>query len=40
MAPEIVLEEDDPELAPHTVPAYVPGSDPVRSRADIESVFV
>ena len=30
----------DPELAPHTVPAYVPGSDPVRSRADIESVFV
>lgn len=30
----------DPDRAPHTVPAYVPGSDPVRSRADIESVFV
>ena len=34
------LDGVDPELAPHTVPAYVPGNDPVRSRADIESVFV
>ena len=30
----------DPALAPHTVPTYVPGTDPVRSRTDIESVFV
>jgi hypothetical protein len=29
----------DPELAPYTVPRYVPGSDPIRSRADIESTF-
>ena len=30
----------DPALAPHTEPAYVLGSDPVRSRADVESAFV
>lgn len=29
----------DPALAPHTVPTYQPGSDPVRSRDDVEESF-
>ncbi|MDY6997623.1 MAG: DUF2236 domain-containing protein, partial [Actinomycetota bacterium] len=26
----------DPQLAPHTVPSYRPGSDPVRDRGEVE----
>ncbi|MBB2989807.1 uncharacterized protein (DUF2236 family) [Mycolicibacterium iranicum] len=29
----------DPELAPHTLPTYRPGSDPVRTRAELEDAF-
>lgn len=29
----------DPELAPHTMPQYQPGSDPVRSRTELEDAF-
>ncbi|WP_229480947.1 oxygenase MpaB family protein [Mycolicibacterium mageritense] len=29
----------DPALSPHTVPTYVPGSDPVRSRDEVEHSF-
>ncbi|WP_319450770.1 MULTISPECIES: oxygenase MpaB family protein [unclassified Mycobacterium] len=30
----------DPSLAPHTLPTHVPGSDPTRSRAEVEHSFV
>lgn len=30
----------DPALAPHTEPAHQPGSDPARSRTDVEQAFV
>jgi hypothetical protein len=29
----------DPALAPHTLPAYQPGSDTVRTRDDVENAF-
>ncbi|PRC46888.1 DUF2236 domain-containing protein, partial [Mycobacterium sp. ITM-2017-0098] len=29
----------DPELAPHTMPTYRLGSDPVRSRTEVENAF-
>lgn len=34
-----VADGVDPALAPHTLPTYVPGSDPVRSRDEVEHSF-
>ena len=34
-----VADGVDPDLAPHTLPTDVPGTDPVRSRADVEHSF-
>lgn len=34
-----VADGVDPALAPHTVPTYQPGSDPVRTRTELEDAF-
>lgn len=34
-----VADGIDPALAPHTLPAYQPGSDPIRTRTELEDAF-
>lgn len=34
-----VVDGLDPELAPHTLPTYRPGDDPVRTRTELEDAF-